>query len=688
VVILPSDQWHKLFDQEAKVRPDSVRTQLHVDIAHKNLPPQPTEAYTHVQQLANNVEARIAGSGVVGDNLASRLDGVREDALYSKVLFLFLGLQGTILAMLLTLAVTSSGAIRRRQEQALLRTRGAYTSQILHLEGMEALVVGAGGVALGVGLAYLAGRTITPTGMLTSANVLLWSAGAAGAGLVLAVTAVLYPAAREARRSTVAAARTAIGRVRKPLWQRLYLDLICLVISGLMYWWTASTGYQVVLAPEGVAQTSVSYDAFIAPLFLWVGVALLSVRLWSGGLDRGRKQVAVALSPIAGRLSGTVAASLARQRTLVTRGLVLVALAVSFAVSTAVFNTTYSAQSRVDAELTNGSDVTVTGPTSSPPGGKLDALRALPGAAAVQPMQHRLAYVGNDLQDLYGIDPKKIGAATPMSNAYFAGGNAGTTLNALSARPNGVLVSEETVMDFQLHRGDLLKLRLQDAGNHKYHVVPFHFVGVVREFPTAPQDSFLVANSSYVAKQTGTGAQETVLMRANGSPTQLAAAARKVVGPLAGAKVMPIGSAQATISSSLTAVDLHGLTRLELAFAVVFVAAATGLVMALGLSERRRTFAILSALGAKPGQLGAFLWSEGLLILVGGTLVGTALGLGVAEMLIKVLTGVFDPPPESLSVPWGYLALLALAAIASTGVAVLGAQVASSRTKAEDLRDI
>jgi putative ABC transport system permease protein len=688
VVILPSDQWHKLFDQQAKVRPDSVRTQLHVDIAHKNLPPQPTEAYTHVQQLANNVEAGIAGSGVVGDNLASRLDGVREDALYSKVLFLFLGLPGTILAMLLTLAVTSSGAIRRRREQALLRIRGAYTSQILRLEGMEALIVGAGGVALGVGLAYLAGRTITPTGMLTSANVLLWSAGAAGVGLVLAVTAVLYPAAREARRSTVAAARAAIGRVRKPLWQRLYLDLICLVISGLMFWRTASTGYQVVLAPEGVAQTSVSYDAFIAPFFLWVGVALLSVRLWSGSLDRGRKQVAVALNPIAGRLSGAVAASLARQRTLVTRGLVLVALAVSFAVSTAVFNTTYSAQSRVDAELTNGSDVTVTGPTSSPPGGKLDALRALPGAAAVQPMQHRLAYVGNDLQDLYGIDPKKIGAATPMSNAYFAGGNASATLNALSARPNGVLVSEETVMDFQLHRGDLLKLRLQDAGDHKYHVVPFHFVGVVREFPTAPQDSFLVANSSYVAKQTGTGAQETVLMRANGSPTQLAAAARKVVGPLAGAKVMPIGSAQATISSSLTAVDLHGLTRLELAFAVVFVAAATGLVMALGLTERRRTFAILFALGAKPGQLGAFLWSEGLLILVGGTLVGTAQGLGVAEMLIKVLTGVFDPPPESLSVPWGYLALLALAAVASTSVAVLGAQVASSRTKAEDLREI
>jgi len=53
---------------------------------------------------------------------------------------------------------------------------------------------------------------------------------------------------------------------------------------------------------------------------------------------------------------------------LITRGVVLVTLAFSFAVSTAVFNTTYNVQSRVDAALTNGSDVTVTGTTAYPAG--------------------------------------------------------------------------------------------------------------------------------------------------------------------------------------------------------------------------------------------------------------------------------------------------------------------------------
>ena len=185
-----------------------------------------------------------------------------------------------------------------------------------------------------------------------------------------------------------------------------------------------------------------------------------------------------------------------------------------------------------------------------------------------------------------------------------------------------MLVSAETVRDFQLQVGDQLNLRLQNAADHQYHTIPFHFVGVVREFPTAPKDSFLVANASYVAKQTGTDAAEVVLLRTSGDPADVAARARTVVASLPGAKVTDIGSTARIISSSLTAVDLHGLTRLELAFAVLMVAGAAGLILGLGLAERRRTFAILSALGAKDRQLAAFLWSEGALILVSGVLVG------------------------------------------------------------------
>jgi putative ABC transport system permease protein len=111
-----------------------------------------------------------------------------------------------------------------------------------------------------------------------------------------------------------------------------------------------------------------------------------------------------------------------------------------------------------------------------------------------------------------------------------------------------------------------------------------------------------------------------------------------------------------------------------------------GLVLALGLRERRRTFALLTVLGAKSPQLAVFLWSEGLLIQIAGGIIGIPLGFGVAQMLVTILTGIFDPPPDLLAVPWIYLILLIVTAIVSMVVAVVGIHVASQRAVVETLR--
>src|SRR5205823_9220152 len=182
-------------------------------------------------------------------------------------------------------------------------------------------------------------------------------------------------------------------------------------------------------------------------------------------------------------------------------------------------------------------------------------IRTLPGVAGAEPMQHRFAYVGNDLQDLYRIDPRTIGSATPMSDAFFGGGHAAQVLAQLAARPDAVLVSDETVHDFQLQPGDLIRLRLQFARDHAYHIVPFHYVGIVREFPTAPRDSFFVANASYVAPQTGSSAYQTVLVRASASPPVVASEVRRALGPGSGATVRDIVSELRITLSGLTAID-------------------------------------------------------------------------------------------------------------------------------------
>jgi putative ABC transport system permease protein len=108
----------------------------------------------------------------------------------------------------------------------------------------------------------------------------------------------------------------------------------------------------------------------------------------------------------------------------------------------------------------------------------------------------------------------------------------------------------------------------------------------------------------------------------------------------------------------------------------VLVAAATGLLLWLSLAERRRTYAIAHALGARPRQLAAFVWTETGFVTISGVVLGAAGAAWLTWMLVKLLTGVFDPPPTRPAVPWIYLAALtavAAAAVVAAGVATLRA---------------
>jgi len=686
VILMPLSEWHRLFDPVAAADPSAVATQVHVRLS-RELPPDPAQAFNRLLATAHNLEARFAGSARVGNNLAAQLDGARADAIYSELLFVFLGLPGVLLSALIAVSAAASARPRRRREQALLRLRGASPRTVLVPAFTEAVLVGVVGVVLGAAIAAIAARSAFGAGSLAGGQTLVWSVSAAAVGIILAITAIAIPAVRDARLLTVKAAES-LEPPRRPLWMRVYLDLLLLVGAGLVYWETLSHAYQVVLVPEGVPTISVDYLTLLAPLMLWVGSALLVWRLSRLVLEHGRRPLAFVFRPFARGLSGVVSSSMSRQEGIVTRGLVIMALTASFAVSVAVFNTTYGNQARVDAELTNGADVAVTTAGSPLPSGLTAKVRRVPGVVSAEPMQHRFGYVGNDLQDLYGIDPRTVGNASPMSDAFFQGGDAHATLSKLAATPDGILVAAETVNDFQLQPGDRINIRLQSATDRQYHVVPFRYVGIAKEFPTAPRDSFLVANAAYVAKATANPAYQTLLVRTSRSPRAVAADTRRILGPASGATVSDIVSTLKVTLSGLTAVDLSGLTRLELVFAVILVIAASGLFLILGYTERRRFFAIATALGAKRQQLSAFVWAEALFTTVGGMILGAVSGFVLATAIVKILTGVFDPPPEHLFIPWGYLAAVLIAGVASVIAAGLVAIWTARRPATEAIRDL
>jgi len=690
VILLPQRDFQRVESPLGGARPDLVRTQVHVGL-DRALPGSPSSAYTRVSGQARNLETKLAGSGVVGDNLGSALDQARKDALYAVLLFLFLGVPGAVLAGLVTASIASAGTDRRRRDAALLRTRGASTGQLVRVALGETALAGGVGVGVGLAGALLIGSAAFGTASFgaSTLSAVLWAGGAAAAGMAIAAGSIALPAWRDARRLTVAGQRRQIGRTdRAPWWARYGLDLAALASSALVYWQASKNGYNLVLAPEGVPQVSVNWYALLAPLLAWVGAGLLTYRLVDLVLVRGRTPLARLLRPLAGELSPTVAATMSRQRRLLARAVALVALTAAFAGSTAVFNSTYRQQAEVDARLSNGADVTVTqspGATVGPAGAA--SLKRIAGVKSVEPLQHRFAYVGADLQDLYGVRTDTIGAAGKLQDGWFQGGTAKQLIGGLAKRPDGVLVSAETVKDFQLHRGDLVRLRLQNGRTKQFTTVPFHYIGVAKEFPTAPVDSFLVANADYVAKATGTAAVGSFLVQTDGTAAAtVGTRVRASVGTTA--QVTDIATSRKVVGSNLTAVELSGLTKVELGFALVLAAAATGLTLGLGFQERRRSFAIVTALGAKPRQLGGFVWSESIFVTAAGLALGAVIASAITAMLIKVLTGVFDPPPDVLAIPWTYLGGVALLACGSVAVAGALTIRALQRPTIEELREL
>jgi putative ABC transport system permease protein len=654
----------------------TVVHQFHVRLDHSSLPADPAKAADEVTRRANHYVAAVAGAALLGDNLEVALSSAREDALYARLLVLLLGLPGLVLSGVVTALVVSLRNDRQRRDLALLRIRGATPALAGALLGLTALLDGALGACLGVGATVL-GNALVGGGHPLPAR---WLAAGALAGIALALLTELRPIAGLVRGRPDPVQATQPREARSPLALRLGLDLLLLAGSGLVFWLTARGGYQVVVVPEGVPVASVNYAALLAPALAWPGLALLTWRLTQLALSRRRRSPA---SDPHGRLPDLRREVVRRRRAVVARGTTGLAVAIAVTLSAAVFTATYDRQARLDTALTVGSDVAVTLPPDSST--SLDAAIArVPGTKAVEQVAHRLVYVGPDLQDLYGIDPTTIGRAAPLQDAFTPGSSIRTALRDLARRTDGVLLSQETLHDYQLRTGDLVRLRLKDRSN-RYLAVPFHVVGVVTEFATAPRDSFVVANRSYLAQVTGRSEVQTLLVRTN-TPARVAA---RIHAP-AGALVNDISAPRTAVTSAsgLAAGSLSGLAALTLAFGVLLATASAGLVLIVGAAQRRRSLVALAVLGASTRQRAGFLWTEARALVLAGVVSGVATGLLVAAELVKVLNGIFDPPPQHPAVPWTFVAALLGAVVATAGVATAGAARWAGRVDASRLRDL
>ncbi|TML32553.1 MAG: FtsX-like permease family protein, partial [Actinobacteria bacterium] len=131
--------------------------------------------------------------------------------------------------------------------------------------------------------------------------------------------------------------------------------------------------------------------------------------------------------------------------------------------------------------------------------------------------------------------------------------------------------------------------------------------------------------------------------------------------------------------SSITSVDLSGISKIEEAFAIALAAGAMWLFVTVALAERRHELATMAAVGASMRTIGAFLRSETVLVLLAGLALASLLGFVLAEMLVAMLQHVFDPPPDHLAVPWRFLGELTAGAVAGATLALVVATRAVRR---------
>jgi putative ABC transport system permease protein len=618
----------------------------------------PAHALQQETRLRNRVERSLPGQIVFVDNLGDTLNAAAGDALYAETLYIMLALPGALVALGLAYLAALGTAERDRRNLALLRARGARRRDLVTLALLESaalgVVAGVLGTSVALGALHLSGSSggISTGRALTTVGVciLLAFVGASAARIGVGLASF---------RGTVADARRQVHRTGRPLWERIYLDLIALAAAGLVYWLTIRTGFSAVVNPDSNPTLSLSVYMFLAPALLWLGAALLLIRFrgrlvsWAAGLAAGGR----ATSPV-----NFLLASASRRGPSINRGLLVLGLLLAFGVNLGVFVATYDQQARIDAQLTLGADVVATAPPGVVVRERLaPRIAQLAGVGGVSTVDHSYAYVGPDLQDTFGIDPKTLAAGTTLRDSYFLDGTAAQMLTRLRTTHDGILVSKETITDYSLRLGDLLRLRVLDRASGRFRVAPFHVVGVVQEFPSAPKDSFMVANLGYLHRLTHDPGPNVVFVRASGDPSALARSIEQVMSN-AGVTVNDIRKQAAQTVSSITTVDLRGISRIEEAFIIALAAAAMSLFVAVSLAERRHELATMTALGAPLRTVAAFLLSEIAIVLAGAFAFAALLGWLLAEVLVAMLQHVFDPPPDHLAVPWAFLAGLGAAA--------------------------
>lgn len=299
----------------------------------------------------------------------------------------------------------------RRQETALLRSRGAGPGHVASLALLEGLFLAAPAVVLGPWLAIVALSLFDLIGPLAQVGLRVplrvtsdayLAAGVAGAACV----ALLGLPALFSARSASAEERSLSREETRPLAQRLGIDIALLAVAAIAVWQLRLYGGPLTRTLQGT----------LGPDPLLIAAPALGLLLGAVIATRVLPRMAETAQRIFARGRGLVGAlgsfQLARRPLRYTRSALMLMLSMSIGVFAVSYATTWTDSQRSQADHQVGADVIVA-PSQSvralPPWSLHGAYTAVPGVGQASPVErYEVALTNTERGTVIGLDANDI----------------------------------------------------------------------------------------------------------------------------------------------------------------------------------------------------------------------------------------------------------------------------------------
>jgi putative ABC transport system permease protein len=502
--------------------------------------------------------------------------------------------------------------------------------------------------------------------------------------VVISILTIVLPALTIARHTIVTHQQELARALRRPWWQRYFLDAALLI--------PAIYGYILLRRPTSSLSSPLSSlaqgDLFSNPLLFLVPA--LFIFAWALVLLRLLPHLMRGLARLSRRARGAVPLlvfhDLSRQAGRVAGPLLLLVLTTALATFSASVALTLDhhlqdrVYYRVGADLrlaeqgeTSGGDSSTFGEPASAEGGTEDEEWVflpvaehleLPGVRAAARVGDYAAtanlggqvengrFVGLDRLDFPGV---------AFFRADFASQSLGALMNVLASERRAVLVQRAFMTRHDLQIGDPLNLTVDVLGERAR--IEFVVVGALDLFPTLyPQDGpFFVGNLRYLFERLGGLYPYDVWLATTSDTTEAVVAALNERG----VPVISAWDARQIIAEEQRRPQRQGLFGLlTLGFLAAGLLTVLGLTLHALLAFREHTIelGVLRALGFSRRQMRLYLSGTQVILLLVGLLSGTALGLVTGRLFIPFLqaeAGLHPgTPPFIVRTAWNDVALI------------------------------